>query len=33
MGKKIGGLKKTIELSNKNLSVVEKIKDSSWLEF
>ena len=24
MGKKIGGLKKTIELSNKNLSVVEK---------
>jgi phosphoserine aminotransferase len=32
--KKIGGLKKTIELSNKNLSVVEKkIKNSSWLEF
>ncbi|MBV68825.1 MAG: phosphoserine transaminase [Pelagibacterales bacterium] len=32
--KKIGGLKKTIELSNKNLSVVEKkIKESSWLDF
>ena len=31
---KIGGLKKTIEFSNKNLSVVEKkIKNSSWLEF
>ncbi len=31
---KIGGLKKTIEFSNKNLSVVEKkIKNSSWLDF
>ena len=31
---KIGGLKSTIELSEKNLSVVEnKIKNSSWLEF
>ena len=31
---KIGGLKKTIEFSNKNLSVVEKkIKESSWLDF
>ena len=32
--KKIGGLKKTIELSKKNLSTVEnKIKYSSWLDF
>ena len=32
--KKVGGLKKTIELSRKNLSVVEnKINSSSWLEF
>ncbi len=31
---KIGGLKKTIELSKKNLSTVEnKIKYSSWLDF
>ena len=31
---KIGGLKKTIEFSNKNLSTVEKkIKESSWLDF
>ena len=31
---KIGGLKKTIEFSNKNLSIVEKkIKESSWLDF
>ncbi len=32
--KSIGGLKKTIELSNNNLRIVEeKIKDSVWLEF
>ena len=31
---KIGGFKKTIELSKKNLSTVEKkIKFSSWLDF
>ena len=34
MGKKNRRFKKTIELSKKNLSVVEnKIKYSSWLEF
>ncbi|MBF96768.1 MAG: phosphoserine transaminase [Pelagibacterales bacterium] len=32
--KKIGGLNKTIEISKKNLSMVEsKIENSSWLEF
>ena len=32
--KKVGGVKKTIELSKKNLTIVEKkIKNSLWLEF
>ncbi len=32
--KKIGGLEKTIEISKKNLSVVEnKLESSSWLDF
>ena len=32
--KKVGGLQKTVELSRKNLTVVEKkVKNSLWLEF
>ena len=32
--KSIGGLKRTIEISENNLSIVEKkILNSSWLEF
>ena len=31
--KKVGGIEKTIELSKKNLLVVEKNKNSLWLDF
>ena len=34
LGKNIGGLEKTIEISRMNLDIVEKkLENSSWLEF